>query len=147
MRNALALPAIETLKDQARRLKTRLSADGETVSHSRALELIAAQYGYRDWNTLHAAAGNRQHIGDMRPGAIVSGTYLGQPFKARLLGIEQLAHAPDSYRVKLDLEEAVDVISFPSFSSFRKRVRGTVGEDGVSRERTSNGVPHLELHW
>jgi hypothetical protein len=49
--------------------------------------------------------------------------------------------------VSLDLDEAVDVVTFDSFSSFRKRVNGVIGKEGVSRERTSNGRPQLELSW
>jgi hypothetical protein len=37
--------------------KSRIQAGGDAISHSRALELIAAQFGFNDWNTLHAAAG------------------------------------------------------------------------------------------
>jgi hypothetical protein len=77
----------------------------------------------------------------------VSGTYLGQPFSARVLGVQALTSAPGNYRVSLDLDEAVDVVTFDSFSSFRKRVNGVIGETGVSRERTSNGRPQLELSW
>jgi hypothetical protein len=49
--------------------------------------------------------------------------------------------------VSLDLDEAVDVVTFDSFSSFRKRVNGVIGKDGVSQARTSNGRPQLELSW
>jgi hypothetical protein len=60
MRDDTPIPNLTTLKDQARRLRSRLQAGGENIGHSRALELIAAQYGYNDWNTLHAALGNRR---------------------------------------------------------------------------------------
>ena len=53
------LPTLEALKAQARRLRASLQSDGNTVSHSRSLELVAGQYGFRDWNTLHAAIGAR----------------------------------------------------------------------------------------
>ncbi|MFC6713246.1 glyoxalase superfamily protein [Branchiibius cervicis] len=42
-------------KQLASRLRAALATDGVEVSHSRALELVAAQHGYRDWNTLVAA--------------------------------------------------------------------------------------------
>ncbi len=38
------------------RLRERLAAGGVEVPHGRALELVAHQLGYRDWNTLAAAA-------------------------------------------------------------------------------------------
>ena len=147
MRDHTPLPQLTALKDQARRLKSRLEAGGETVSHSKALELIAAQHGYNDWNTLHAALGNRAGPESLVPGARVTGAYLGQPFSARLVGIQAISSAPGHFRVALDLDEAVDVVTFDSFSSFRKRVNGVIGKDGVSRERTSNGRPQLELSW
>lgn len=147
MRPQPFMPTLAALKDQAKRLKSKFASDGGMINHGRALELIAAQYGYKDWNTLHAAAGNRIGIEHLGPGAQVSGNYLGQPFKARLLGIEMSTHAPGRYRVSLDLDEPVDIVTFESFSAFRKRVRGTIGADGMSRERTSNGVPQLELFW
>jgi hypothetical protein len=77
----------------------------------------------------------------------VTGAYLGQPFSARMVGIQAITSAPGSFRVALDLDEAVDVVTFDSFSSFRKRVNGVIGKDGVSQARTSNGRPQLELSW
>lgn len=42
-------------KDMASRLRARLAANGTDISHSEALELVASQLGYRDWNTCAAA--------------------------------------------------------------------------------------------
>lgn len=147
MRENTPLPNLSTLKDQAKRLRSRLQAGGEAIGHSRALELIAAQYGYNDWNTLHAVLGNRRGPESLAPGARVTGAYLGQPFSARVVGIQAITSAPGSFRVALDLDEPVDVVTFDSFSSFRKRVNGVIGKDGVSQARTSNGRPQLELSW
>src|SRR5262245_23563179 len=41
-------------KQMATRLRADLAAREVTVSHSEALELVAHQYGARDWNTLAA---------------------------------------------------------------------------------------------
>ena len=41
-------------KSMARRLRADLAARDVTLSHSEALELVARQYGVRDWNTLAA---------------------------------------------------------------------------------------------
>ncbi len=43
------------LKQQAKRLRTSLAERGVDVTHSEALELVAHQYGARDWNTLSAS--------------------------------------------------------------------------------------------
>jgi len=138
------LPALDALKAQARRLRKSLEAEGNFISHSEALELVAHQYGMRDWNTLHAAAGNRP-AEPLALGAKVSGTYLGQAFTAQVIGLTRLNDGA-RYRLTLDLDEPVDVVTFESFSAWRKRVNGTVGRDGRSMSRTSDGQPHLALN-
>ncbi len=136
------LPSIAAAKEQAKRLRARLESEDTSVGHSRSLELIAHQYGYRDWNTLHAAIGNRPPV-EWQVGGHVRGRYLSQPFDTEILAIETVR--PGWFRLTLDLDEAVDVVSFDSFSNFRKRVTGVVGPGGISREKTSNGRPQLEL--
>lgn len=147
MSQSMPIPSLETLKDQAKRLRTRMKDESQDISHSKALELIAAQYGFRDWNTLAAKAGNRPPLNPWMLGSRVSGHYLGQPFKAEILSVQALTHAPGRYRITFDFEEPVDVVTFDSFSAFRKRVTCTIGEDGRTVEKTSNGRPHMELEW
>lgn len=141
------LPALEALKDQARRLRNRLFQEGETIPHSRALELIAAQYGFRDWNTLHARVGNRPPLNPWMLGARVSGTYLGQPFTAEIIAVEAVQNRPGTYRMTMKFDTPVDVVSFESFSAFRHRVSCTIDETGRSPSKTSDGRPHVELAW
>ncbi|MGD9477299.1 glyoxalase superfamily protein [Shinella sp. G-2] len=141
------LPSLDALKDQAKRLRARFSDEGQPLSHSRALELIAAQYGYRDWNTLHAAAGNRPAFNPWMLGSRVRGHYLGQLFDAQVLGVQALSSQPGRYRMTLHFDEPVDVVTFDSFSAFRQRIHCTVDETGRTAEKTSNGRPHLELEW
>jgi catechol 2,3-dioxygenase-like lactoylglutathione lyase family enzyme len=45
-------------KTMAATLRDRLAADGQALTHSRALELVAALHGLRDWNTLAAVVGD-----------------------------------------------------------------------------------------
>ncbi|MEQ8934530.1 MAG: glyoxalase superfamily protein [Amphiplicatus sp.] len=141
MRPDIPLPGLDALKRQARRLRDGLEADGDFITHSESLELIAKQYGYRDWNTLHAACGNRPAPAPLALGARVTGRYLGQPFAARVIGVEAQGHG--RMRLSLDLDEPVDVVTFESFSAFRRRITGVVNEDGKTSEKTSNGAPHL----
>lgn len=139
------LPTLEALKAQAKRLRASLAGDGQVVGHSRALELIAAQHGYRDWNTLHAALGNSAAAGPpVAIGERVSGRYLGQAFDGKVVGIQSLT-PPDRYRVTVDFNQPVDVVTFDSFSAYRKRVSSIVDRSGVSAERTSNGQPQMQL--
>ncbi|MAU22586.1 MAG: hypothetical protein CMH13_18985 [Martelella sp.] len=141
------LPALETLKDQAKRLRARLAQEDQTISHSRALELIAAQYGFRDWNTLHAKVGNRPPLNPWMLGARVSGTYLGHPFTAEVISVQALQNRPGYYRLTMKFDEAIDVVTFESFSAFRRRINCTIDETGRSPAKTSDGRPHVELSW
>lgn len=137
------LPTIEAAKAQAKRLRAELEKEGTPVTHGKALELIAHQYGARDWNTLHAAIGNRPPAPAWQVGQHVRGHYLSQPFTAEILAVEIVR--PGWFRLTLDLDEPVDVVTFPSFSAYRKRITGVIGPAGTSREKTSNGRPQLEV--
>ena len=128
-RGSTTLPSLDALKDQAKRLRTRLASEGETIGHSRSLELIAAQYGYRDWNTLHAAVGNRPPFNPWMLGARVKGRYLGQAFEGEVLSVQALTAQPGRYRLTMKFDEPVDVVTFESFSAFRQRVTATVEKD------------------
>lgn len=137
------LPNLDDLKTQAERLRANLANDGDFISHSEALELIAHQHGFRDWNGLHAACGNRPPPTPLAIGARVSGRYLGQEFAGEIIGLETLS--PGRVRITLNFDEPVDVITFESFSAFRQRVSCVIDGDGKTAEKTSNGQPHLEL--
>ncbi len=139
------LPSLEDLKDQARRLRDALARQGTRINHAGSLELIASQHGFRDWNTLHARTGNMPPKRVLAIGDRVSGHYLGQSFTGRIIAIKTLTNAHGMSQVTFDFDEAVDVIAFESWSAFRKRVTCTLGEDGRTVEKTSNGVPHMQL--
>ena len=139
----MKLPSsVEDAKALAKSLRADLAAEGTAISHGRALEIVAHQFGYRDWNTLHAAIGNRipssWNIGDR-----VNGHYLGQAFRGEIISVRKMGEG--WHQLVLDLDEPVDVVTFDSFSSFRRRVTGTVGPNGMTQEKTSNGRPHLAL--
>lgn len=127
----------------ARELRKRLAAEGVIVSHSAALEKVAKQHGFRDWNTLVASIGDRPPYG-WHPGGRVAGQYLSQPFRATIKSAQRVR--PGWYRLDLELDEAIDVVKFDSFSGLRKRIRAVVGPVGASREKTSDGVPHMKLY-
>ncbi len=143
MRGSNPLPSLESLKDQAKRLRTSLGSDGSSISHSKALELVAKQYGFRDWNTLAATAGNRPP--PLVTGGRVHGHYLGQAFEGEIIAIRELTSSPGMRQITLHFDEPVDVVTFDSFSAFRRRVSAVIDEDGRSPQRTSNGRPQLEL--
>lgn len=141
--HAPLLPDIATLKIQARDLRASLVEVGHAVSHSTALELLARQHGYRDWNTLRAAARRVLEVSGFRRGARVTGRYLGHAFSGQVLRAESVV--PDRTRLELQFDRPVDVVRFDSFQAFRQRVTCVVDADGVSAERTSDGTPHVRL--
>lgn len=130
------------LKAQAKRLRTQLAEAGSPVSHSQSLELVAKQHGARDWNTLRALAARPGNKRPLAVGDRVTGRYLGQAFTGYVYGMSHADHASHS-RITLHFDEPVDVVTFDSFSSFRQRVSGVIGEDGRSPRKTSNGEPQL----
>ena len=144
MDRSIPLPPLDTLKAQAKRLRAGLATDGSDISHGKSLELLARQYGYRDWNTLHAATGNQPPSCPVSIGERVRGHYLGQDFAGEVIGV-QVLNSPGRYRISLNFEEAVDVVRFPSFSNFRKRVSCVIDHHGETTEKTSDGRPQLQL--
>ena len=135
-------PTIAEAKQEAKRLRATLAEQGEAISHAQTFERVAQRHGFRDWNAFHAEMRNHPPRG-WAVGGRVTGHYLSQSFAATVLAADQLR--PGWFRLVLDLDEAVDVVRFESFSNLRKQIRVEVGPDGHSKERTSDGTPHVEL--
>lgn len=139
-----ALPPLSALKDQARRLRTALGDSDQSISHCRALEMIAKQHGFRDWNTLAARASAAPETTPPAVGDTVKGEYLGQPFRGQIKGVESLAQS-NLFRIAVEFDDAVDVVTFDSFSAMRKRVSCVIDKSGVSPSKRSDGVPHMRI--
>ncbi|MFV0513668.1 MAG: glyoxalase superfamily protein [Jhaorihella sp.] len=133
---------IAALKAQARRLRSRLADHGTAISHSQSLELVARQNGARDWNTLRALAARPDRNRPLAIGDRVAGTYLGQPFTGHVHGLSQ-AENPSCQRITVRFDEPVDVVRFDSFSAFRRQVSATIGANGQSVHKTSDGVAQM----
>lgn len=138
------LPTLESAKAHAKRLRTSLNRTGTEISHSKALELVAEQHGYRDWNTLHAAIGNTRPGPPVSVGQTVTGTYLGKRFRADILGVRSMGQQ-ELFRITLRFEEPVNVSAFDSFEVLRRQVSANIGRDGVTAEKTSNGLPQMSI--
>lgn len=145
MVNLQDLPTLPAVKAHAKRLRSTLQDAGTLVSHSKALEMLAHQYGFKDWNgfrtklpTSEFTVPNGYHIGDR-----VQGRYLGQSFQAKIHSVEKIG--TEYTRLVLDFDKAVDVVTFDSFSSFRKRIQCVIGTQGCTPQKTSNGEPQLCL--
>jgi hypothetical protein len=135
-------PTLETAKAQAKTLRQALRDAGTAVSHAQALELVARQYGARDWNTLHARLAGRNGPSPLALGTRVTGHYLGQAYRGKIVG---LSGREEHRRVEIDLDQPVDTVRFDSFSNWRRRISGTIGTDGRSMRCTSDGAPHLTV--
>ncbi|MGB3627543.1 MAG: glyoxalase superfamily protein [Henriciella sp.] len=131
----------EQAKARARQLRSELAAAGQSISHAKALEKVAHELGYRDWNTASARLSNQPEV-PLQVGDRVSGHYLKQPFEGRVHAVRELAGGI-GYEVTLHFDTPVDVVEFESFSGLRQRVSAMISEDGVSWNKTSDGVPHL----
>ncbi|RAN32917.1 hypothetical protein HY3_02240 [Hyphomonas pacifica] len=130
-------------KARARQLRAEAAAAGTSLSHSKALERVAVELGYRDWNTASARLSNRPEA-PCQLGDRVSGLYLKQTFEGRVHAIRELAGGM-GYEVTLHFDTPVDVVEFDSFSALRQRVTATVDANGVSWAKTSDGQSHLVL--
>ena len=128
-------------KARARELRAELAASGTPISHAEALERVAAELGYRDWNTASARLSNEPEV-PLQVGDLVAGRYLKQPFTGRVLGVREVASGA-AFEVTIRFDEAVDVVEFESFSNLRTQVQITVSAAGVSAFRTRDGVPHM----
>jgi len=142
-RNSTDLPSLDQLKRQAKALRQALDAAGRSVSHGEALELIARQHGARDWNTLHARAGNRPPPA-FSLGQRVRGTYLGQPFTGEIVALAS-RDAGAFTELSVHFDAPVNVVRFAGFSNFRRRITATIARDGRSPACTSDGLPHLVI--
>ncbi|MCA0922176.1 glyoxalase superfamily protein [Pseudooceanicola nanhaiensis] len=135
-------PSLQSVKAQAKALRQALRAQGTIVSHAQSLELVAQQHGARDWNTLHARLSQQTAPADLTLGAQVTGHYLGQAYSGKIVALS----GPAGHRtVEIALDQPIDTVRFDSFSNWRHRIRGTIGADGRSSRKTSDGTPHLSI--
>lgn len=136
-------------KQQAKRLRMLMKEQGRVISHGEALELVARQHGFRDWNTLSASAPEkpappRNSVPPLEVGALVNGRYLNQAFVGEILSVTALSDG-EHFRITIHFAEPVDVVTFDSFSAFRRRVTATINRDGISPQKTSNGLPQMVI--
>jgi len=134
---------IAQAKQRAKIMRKDLFSRGIKISYSQALERVAAEIGYRDWNTAVARLSNEPPF-RIQVGDTVSGAYLKQPFTGQVLAVREIGGG-SHFEVTLHFDEPVDVVSFDSFSAFRQRVNVTVDDTGVSPSKTSDGEPHMVI--
>lgn len=140
---SLDTPSIQTLKSEARALRAERAASEVPIGQGQALEEIARRHGYRDWNTASASLPERVAV-PVQVGGRVKGTYLGQTFAGVVVGLKLLADM-QHYEVIVKFDKPVNVSKFASMVHNRQRVTATIGLDGISIARTSDGEPHMRV--
>ena len=138
------LPSLDRLKQQARALRQSLERSGRSISHCQSLELLAHQHGCRDWNTFHAALGNRPDT-PYFVGQKLTGIYLGKDCSGEIIAVRSIG-GDRHFRLTIRFDKPVDVVTFAGWSSFRSQINATVDRGGRTAEKTSNGAPHLVLN-
>jgi hypothetical protein len=133
---------LKQAKAQARRLSVAMGKAGRPVALSQAYELLAQSAGHADWNTMAARLATPAGIG-WTLGQAVRGRYMDQPITGRIHALARKGAA--HVEVELALDQPVDVAASAHFTALRRRVRATLGGDGRSVGRRSDGVPHLVL--
>lgn len=123
------------------RARTLKAENGPNMSLAAALEVVAREMGFRDWNTASARLSNAPET-SWQVGERVSGQYLKRNFSGRIHGVREL-QAGSGYEVTIHFDEPVDVVDWESFSAHRQRVTAFVSPEGISWAKTSDGVPHL----
>jgi hypothetical protein len=140
-----SIPTRAALKVQAKRLRSTLGDQGKTITHSQSLEILAQQFGLRDWNTLHAAAPDEQPENALtwQVGQPVSGRYLGHPFAGQIKSAT--ATNTGFWQLTLRFSKAIDTVESKDFSNLRQQVKCTIGPDGCSPQKTSNGQAQISI--
>ncbi len=137
----MTVNSISEAKSKAKALRDALAAQGTPIGHAQALERVAHEEGARDWNTLHAKLSRAQPI-TLRMGDEIGGTYLGQPFIGRIVALSNVGL---NLNVSIQLDVPIDTVRFEGFSNMRRRIRGVIGPDGRSEQKTSDDVPVLVI--
>ncbi|MEP1767735.1 MAG: glyoxalase superfamily protein [Sulfitobacter sp.] len=135
------LPSRDALKTQAKRLRADMKTKGMEITHAAALEMVAHQWGMRDWNTLVAKTDTTPV--QWHPGQRVSGQYLGHTFRGMIKSARRASAGFWSLTVRFDTP--VDVVKSQHFTSLRRQVSATINAAGTSPQKTSNGQPHMVI--
>ncbi len=134
------VPTVSALKAEAKDLRARSTVP---MTHSQSLEALAGHYGLGDWNTLRANARPEQAPAP-RLGQRVEAAYLGHPVTGVIHAIRALGPS-GAHRIAIDLDKPVNVSAFENMDVLRRRLQATIGPDGNTIEKTSDGVPLLQV--
>ncbi len=130
---------LKDVKAHARRLADAMAKAGNPVALSKAYELTAQAAGHADWNTMAAGLKGPR---ELSLGEAVTGRYMGRAIAGKVHALRR--KGADHLEIEIALERPVDV-GTPTLPIERRRLRATLGPDGRSVGRRSDGVAHLEL--
>lgn len=136
------LITVDQAKSDARLLRMQLRAQGQPASHGNCLEMVAHSHGYKDWNALRAVLVRKLAV-DWMVGGRIQGLYRRHAFTATIASVNKVGR--DCFHVKIRLDKAIDVVSFASFSNFRKTICTVVDASGASLEKDSTGQSQLRI--
>jgi len=113
---------IESLKLQARRMRDHFAENDMDISYAAALETLAKQHGFKDWNILSATI-KKQPKPDICPSLDqkISGTYLGHRFTGDILKM-QPSNTQGARRYTIRFDHPIDVVESQHFSSYRQQI-------------------------
>ena len=141
---SLDIQSVQSLKSEAKALREERSAAGETISHGAALEAVAKAHGFRDWNTARASLPDRVAV-PFQVGQRVHGTYLEQPFRGVLIGVQMMSDG-QHFKITVNFDEPVNVTPNFMFAARRHRVVATVDLHGVTPAQRGNGKPQMIVY-
>ncbi|HPF47402.1 MAG: hypothetical protein KDF58_08075 [Alphaproteobacteria bacterium] len=118
------------LKQQATRLRKFLATKNIEIGHSLALEAIANQHGYRDWNVLCSKLEPEEPTWP-EIGKRVSGTYLGHAFTGIVHSVH-VSKQPNIRRYTFLFDKPVDVVKSDKFTNLRRRISLDLNADLIS---------------
>jgi len=130
-------------KARARSIRAELQSENIHVNHSTALERVAKEQGYDNWNTLSACLSIQPEV-PVQVGDRVAGAYLKQPFVGTIYAVRS-CNKGRTFKVSIEFDEPVDVVQFESFTNLRKRINAEISQGRTSYAKTGDGVPHLVI--
>ena len=76
----------------------------------------------------------------------ITGLYLGKAFAGKIISISDIGHGA-RFQLSVRLDAPVNVSKFDSMVIERVQENATVGRDGQTPEKTSDGTPYLVISF
>lgn len=103
-------------------MRNHLAEKNIDISHGAALEILAKQHGFKDWNILSATT--KRPSGKVPWPELednIKGTYLGHAFTGKILKV-QTTNMANNRRYTILFDKPIDVVTSKHFSNYRQRI-------------------------